>query len=47
MTPLLSWKLSRLLPAAWKVVILDNSIAEWQVFADNKPAYEILKERQR
>lgn len=34
-------------PAAWKAVIRSNSIAEWWVFADNKPVYEILTERQR
>jgi ketosteroid isomerase-like protein len=33
-------------PAAWKVVIRDGSIAEWRVFADNKPVYEILRRRQ-
>jgi hypothetical protein len=34
-------------PAAWKVVIRNNKVAEWRVFADNKPVYEILKKRQR
>jgi ketosteroid isomerase-like protein len=29
-------------PAAWKAVIRDSTILEWQVFADNKPVYEIL-----
>src|SRR5580698_5291912 len=29
-------------PAAWKAVIRDGSVVEWQVFADNKPVYEIL-----
>ena len=29
-------------PAAWKAVIRGGLIAEWQVFADNKPVYEIL-----
>ena len=29
-------------PAAWKAVIRDGTIVEWQVFADNKPVYEIL-----
>ena len=29
-------------PAAWRIVIRDGSVVEWQVFADNKPVYEIL-----
>jgi ketosteroid isomerase-like protein len=29
-------------PAAWKAVIHDGRVVEWQVFADNKPVYEIL-----
>jgi ketosteroid isomerase-like protein len=29
-------------PAAWKAVIRDGHVIEWQVFADNKPVYEIL-----
>ena len=32
-------------PAAWKAVIRDNLVSEWQVFADNKPVYEILAKR--
>jgi ketosteroid isomerase-like protein len=32
-------------PAAWRVVIRDGSVVEWQVFADNKPVYEILVKR--
>ena len=32
-------------PAAWKAVIRDNTVFEWQVFADNKPVYEILQKR--
>jgi ketosteroid isomerase-like protein len=32
-------------PAAWKMVIRDRKVAEWQVFADNKPVYEILARR--
>ena len=32
-------------PAAWKTVIRDGHVAEWQVFADNKPVYEILGRR--
>ena len=34
-------------PAAWKAVIRDGRMAEWRVFADNKPVYEILARRQR
>jgi len=34
-------------PAAWKVVIRDGRVAEWRVFADNKPVYEILGRRKR
>ena len=30
-------------PAAWKAVIREDKVAEWQVFADNKPVYEILR----
>ena len=33
------------IPAAWKVVIRGGRVAEWQVFADNKPVYEILGKR--
>jgi ketosteroid isomerase-like protein len=29
-------------PAAWRAVIRDGLVAEWRVFADNKPVYEIL-----
>jgi ketosteroid isomerase-like protein len=29
-------------PAACKATILNDKVAEWQVFADNKPVYEIL-----
>jgi ketosteroid isomerase-like protein len=32
-------------PAAWKAVIRDDKVAEWRVFADNKPVYEILARR--
>jgi ketosteroid isomerase-like protein len=32
-------------PAAWKAVIREDKVAEWQVFADNKPVYEILARR--
>jgi ketosteroid isomerase-like protein len=32
-------------PAAWKAIIRDGRVAEWHVFADNKPVYEILGRR--
>jgi len=32
-------------PAAWRAVILHGMVREWQVFADNKPVYEILARR--
>lgn len=37
-----SWRI----PAAWKMVIREDRVAEWHVFADNKPVYEILRKRQ-
>lgn len=33
-------------PAAWKAIIREGKVAEWRVFADNKPVYEILATRQ-
>ena len=38
-----SWRI----PAAWKAVIRGSKVAEWRVFADNKPVYEILARRQQ
>jgi len=32
-------------PAAWKAVVREGKVAEWRVFADNKPVYEILAKR--
>jgi ketosteroid isomerase-like protein len=32
-------------PAAWKAVTRDGRVAQWQVFADNAPVYEILNRR--
>jgi ketosteroid isomerase-like protein len=32
-------------PAAWQVVIREGKVAEWRVFADNKPVWEILVKR--
>ncbi|HEY1495801.1 MAG TPA: nuclear transport factor 2 family protein [Candidatus Solibacter sp.] len=33
------------IPAAWKAAVRDGKVAEWRVFADNKPVYEILARR--
>ena len=33
--------------AAWKAVIREGRIAEWQVFADNKRCMKILDKRKR
>src|SRR5262245_59368181 len=35
-----SWRI----PAAWHAIVKDGRIAEWQVYADNKPVYELLSE---
>jgi ketosteroid isomerase-like protein len=32
-------------PAAWRVLARDGRVLEWQVFADNRPVYEILERR--
>lgn len=32
-------------PAAWKAVVREAKVAEWHVFAENKPVYEILANR--
>jgi ketosteroid isomerase-like protein len=34
-------------PAAWRIVIRDGQVAEFRVFADNKPVYDILARRSR
>ena len=34
-------------PAAWKGLVREGKLAEWRVFADNKPVYEILSRRQQ
>lgn len=31
------------IPAAWKAVIRNNRVAEWQVYADNEPVRKILQ----
>ena len=35
-----SWRI----PAAWRAVVKKGRISEWQVYADNKPVYEVLSE---
>jgi hypothetical protein len=35
-----SWRI----PAAWRAIVRKEQIAEWQVYADNKPVYELLSE---
>lgn len=37
--PELSWRL----PAAWKVVVKDQRVALWQVYADTKIPFEIIE----
>ena len=32
------------IPAAWRAIVRNGQIAEWQVYADNKPVYELLSE---
>jgi ketosteroid isomerase-like protein len=34
-------------PAAWKGLVREGKLAEWRVFADNKPVYAILSRRQQ
>jgi ketosteroid isomerase-like protein len=33
------------IPAAWRAIVKHGQIAEWQVYADNKPVYELLSHR--
>ena len=33
-----SWRI----PAAWRALVRRRRVAHWQVFADNKPVYELL-----
>jgi hypothetical protein len=37
----IAWRI----PAAWKGSVRDGKVAEWRVFADNKPVYDILARR--
>lgn len=36
------WKI----PAAWRAVVRDGQIAEWQVYADNSPVLRIMEAHQ-
>jgi len=36
-----SWRI----PAAWRAIARAGQIAEWQVYADNKPVYELLSDK--
>ena len=33
--------------AAWRALVINNKIKEWQVFGDNKPVYEIIERNKR
>lgn len=35
------------IPAAWRAITRNGILFQWQVFADNKPVYEILDGRRR
>ena len=35
-----SWRI----PAAWRTIVRDGEVSEWQVYADNKPVYKLLSE---
>jgi ketosteroid isomerase-like protein len=37
----ISWRIT----AAWRALMAEHLIAEWQVYADNKPVYDILNAR--
>ena len=30
-------------PAAWKAIVSNDKVKEWQVFADNEPIHEIMR----
>jgi ketosteroid isomerase-like protein len=30
------------IPAAWKAVVRDESVSEWQVYADNEPVWKVM-----
>ncbi len=33
--------------AAWRALVIDDKIKEWQVFGDNKPVYEIVERNKK
>lgn len=33
--------------AAWRALVINDKIKEWQVFGDNKPVYEIIERNKR
>ncbi|HEY4354803.1 MAG TPA: nuclear transport factor 2 family protein [Acidobacteriaceae bacterium] len=33
------------IPGAWEATVHDGAVAEWRVFADNKPVYDVLAKR--
>jgi ketosteroid isomerase-like protein len=33
------------IPAAWRAVVTGEKVTEWQVYADNKPVYELLSDQ--
>ena len=35
------------IPAAWRAVVADGKIRLWQVYADNKPVYDLLSRAER
>jgi len=35
------------IPAAWQGLARDGRVAEWQVFGDNKPMYDLMDARKR
>jgi ketosteroid isomerase-like protein len=37
----IAWRI----PSAWRAKISRERVAEWQVYADNKPVYELLTRR--
>lgn len=38
-TPATPWRI----PAAWRAEVVDGLVVSWQVFADNKPVYDLLQ----
>jgi hypothetical protein len=36
-----SWRIA----AAWRAIVRNGQIAEWQIYADNRPVYDLLSEQ--